>query len=328
MFRLAIVGLLASSSALFGQNVVSAQSGTIHYVEGKVLLDGQPVEAKFANFPQIKEKSVLSTKEGRVEVLLTPGVFLRVGENSELRMISTRLVETRLELLSGMAVLEVADLSLYDVPDTAPISVRVGNAAVSVAKKGIYHFNADAPELRVFDGQLEAIVDDERIEVKEGRLLALNGVGTPVKFDSKTGDALLRWSRRRAEYVSLASISAAKSVRDSGGSWRTGGWRYSPYFGLFTFIPARGVYMSPFGFQFWSPYEVYRIYEPRPVYFGGADPRMNRSPGYSINSPSRGGYSGTVAAAPPSVSAPTTSAAGASSAPVSRGSSAGGSRSQ
>src|SRR2546429_3861810 len=49
------------------------------------------------NFPDVKENWQLRTEEGRAEVLLTPGVFLRVSENSAIRMIANRLIDTRVD---------------------------------------------------------------------------------------------------------------------------------------------------------------------------------------------------------------------------------------
>lgn len=60
------------------QSVISAKSGVVHYVEGRAFLNDQLVETKFGEFPDLKENQVLRTEEGRAEVLLTPGVFLRV----------------------------------------------------------------------------------------------------------------------------------------------------------------------------------------------------------------------------------------------------------
>jgi len=44
-----------SGTVAFAQTVISAHSGLIHYVEGRVLLDGKPVEVKITNFPEVKE---------------------------------------------------------------------------------------------------------------------------------------------------------------------------------------------------------------------------------------------------------------------------------
>jgi hypothetical protein len=326
MVRLALVFPLALLPAA-AQSIVSAQSGTVHYYEGEVLLDGRQVETKFGNFSQIKEKAVLATGEGRAEVLLTPGVFLRVGENTSLKMLSSRLSDTRLELLAGSAVLEVADPSLMDAPKTAPITILVKDTTVTVSEKGLYRFDLDPAQIRVYDGKLLAEASGHAVEVKEGRVLALDGTLALEKFDTKTGDPLLRWSRRRAEYMSLASISAAKTARDWGGDWDRSRWLWNPYFGMFTFIPARGIYNSPFGFRFWSPYTVTRIYEPRPV-FVSSGPGFDAGRGYPTMPRTSGGYSGTVASAPVSVAAPSSSAAGASSAPASRGGGGGGGRSR
>jgi hypothetical protein len=49
---------------------------------------------------------MLSTGAGKVEMLLTPGVFLRLGENSQLRMVSPGLADTELALVSGQATIE------------------------------------------------------------------------------------------------------------------------------------------------------------------------------------------------------------------------------
>ena len=82
----------------------------IHYVEGVVTVDGTAVHPKFAEFPDVKNGQVLATEEGRVEVLLTPGVFLRLTENSSVRMLSNALANTRMEMVAGSALIEVAEL--------------------------------------------------------------------------------------------------------------------------------------------------------------------------------------------------------------------------
>src|SRR5712664_4112631 len=82
---------------VLAQSVISAHSGLIHYVEGRVLLDGKPVEVKLTAFPELKEKMELRTEDGRAEVLLNPGVFLRLGENSAVRMVTNKLSDSQME---------------------------------------------------------------------------------------------------------------------------------------------------------------------------------------------------------------------------------------
>ena len=45
-------------------------------------MNGQPVDSKSIGSEALKAGGVLNTGAGKVEMLLTPGVFLRLGENS------------------------------------------------------------------------------------------------------------------------------------------------------------------------------------------------------------------------------------------------------
>ena len=297
------VALAAVTGFASAQSMISAKSGLIHYVEGRVLLDGQQVAQKFGNFPQMKENAQLRTEEGRAEVLLTPGVFLRVGENSAFRMVSNQLADTRLEVLNGALLLECAEL----LKDNA-ITLLYKDASILLRKDGVYRLDTEPPQLRVYDG--EALVEQggQALMLKKGKLLAFNGIFAAEKFDNNVGDTLFRWAKRRAEYMAMANVSAAKSIRDSGSQWQTSGWRWNPYFGMFTFVPWRGAYNSFWGYRFWSPRQVYMVYAPPMQASSGgggwdASRSYNSSLGYSTVPRTSAGTSGTLAT---SASAPTT----------------------
>ncbi len=254
---------LATAMAAWGtptvvQTMISAKSGTVNYIEGTALIDGKPIEVKGSQFPQMKNNSVLSTTdEGRTEVLLADGIFLRLGESSAVRMLSNSLVDTRLELVSGSALIEWADQDKHD-----PLTVMVNGAQVTLLKRGLYRLDAGPAVLKVYDGEARVTRDGQTVEVKKAKLLALEGVAVPEKFDSKTGDALFRWARRRAEYLSYANINAAKTAASSG-MFAGSGWVYNPWFGMFTWLPGAGMYNSYWGYSYWSPYTVYQVYVPR-----------------------------------------------------------------
>ena len=124
------------------QPVISAKSGLVAYVQGEVFLGDQPVESSLTSFPEVKEKMVLRTAEGRAEVLLSPGVFLRMGENSSFRMIANRLIDTRLELL-----LEIKRMKFqcFDVEEHGEISAanRAGTGPRKHAKRRKYRKEQD-----------------------------------------------------------------------------------------------------------------------------------------------------------------------------------------
>src|ERR1700719_2012303 len=155
MRKLALALALTGAASVWAQTAISAHSGMIHYVEGQVQLEGQTVEPKFGEFPEVKKGQTMATQEGRAEVLLTPGVFLRLAEDSSFKMISNRLSDTSLEVLSGSALIEVDEL----LKDNS-IQVKVKDASVELSKKGLYRFEAEPSRLRVYDGEARVTSGD------------------------------------------------------------------------------------------------------------------------------------------------------------------------
>src|SRR5258708_19297586 len=117
MFSRCII-FLSTAAALSGQPVVSVRSGLVHFFEGSVSIDGQPLEQRFGRFCDIKPGSELRTDQGRAEVLLTPGVFLRVDENSSIRMLDNRLTGTRVEFIG-----ESVSLDSLNAPSVPPLTI-------------------------------------------------------------------------------------------------------------------------------------------------------------------------------------------------------------
>jgi hypothetical protein len=276
---LGVLALAAGSVAALAQSaVIAARSGLIHYVEGQVYVGDQLVETKFGVFPEVKENQQLKTGEGRAEVLLTPGVFLRLGENSSFRMITNRLIDTRLEFLSGAAIVEAADIGKDN-----SVTIVYRDATVHPVKKGVYQLDADGNELRVYDGVAEVTAGDQTVEVKEGHLIALDTLAVH-RFDKTVTDALNRWSERRDGYVSMANVAAASSLQNSlftGGNLFSNGWYYNPFFGMYSYVPGvGGMSYSPYGCPMFSSWDVYMAFSPGyyyPCYSG------YRQPGYVNN---------------------------------------------
>ena len=72
--------ILTATYPASGQLVVSTHSGLVYSFEGSVCIGDQRLEPKFGKFPNLGEGHYLRTERGRAEVLLTPGVVLRLGE--------------------------------------------------------------------------------------------------------------------------------------------------------------------------------------------------------------------------------------------------------
>jgi hypothetical protein len=260
------VGMLAAAvllpAGLYAQSVISAKSGVIHLAQGSVFIGDQKVDQKFGTFPDIKENMQLRTEEGRAEVLLTPGIFLRVGEDSAIRMISNRLIDTRVEFLAGQAMLE-SDISYKDNKDTH-VTLVFRDYNITIARHGLFELQSSPAQLKVYSGEIEVAHGGEKALLKEGRLLPLTGAMIAEKFDSKEGGSLYRWSQNRSDSISVANLSAAKTASDSGYIVPPGGsWFFNRFYGLYTYLPGSGMFSSPFGNLFYSPTAVYsNFYNP------------------------------------------------------------------
>ena len=256
------IGFLVSGSA-FAQYVISAHSGVVQSVDGRAYLDNQQVQPKFGQFPDIKENQEFRTEEGRAEILLTPGVFLRMGENSSIRMVSNKLTDTRVEILSGSVMVERDDVQKNDAKDNAVMLLYKGNSMLLV-KHGLYRVDANPARFQVYEGEAIVKGDSGQATLKSGKETALNGVLMAENFDKKAADDLYLWSSQRSSYLAKASASSAMALRNSSsGSYSP--WQYNPMFGMFTFVPYGGIAYSPFGWGFWSPYSVLNYY---PGYYG------------------------------------------------------------
>src|SRR5579862_9800819 len=163
------VFLAASASA---QYVISAHSGMVQTVDGDAYLNDQQVQPKFGHFPEIKENQEFRTEEGRAEILLTPGVFLRMAEKSSIRMVSNKLTDTRVEVLSGSVMVESDEMQKNDAKDNA-VMLLYKDSTMVLIKHGLYRVDADPASFKVYDG--EAIVKGEsgQLTLKSGKETSL-----------------------------------------------------------------------------------------------------------------------------------------------------------
>jgi len=307
-----------SAISVSAQPVISAKAGTIAKAEGKVYLGDQVVEESLTKFPDIKENGVVRTEEGRAEVLLTPGIVLHLGENSSFRLITNRLIDTRLELLTGSAVVGAEEIA----KDTN-LTVVCKNGTIAISKAGHYRFDAEPARIKVFAGIADVQIGGQHTEVTAGKMLGLGSDTASVeKFDRNDTDSLDNWARRRGEVMALANVSAAKSLYNSYTSVGSGGmWSWNPYFGLYTFIPGSGRFCDPFyGYCYWSPGAVMQVYyQPPPSFYNNGGGGYNRA-SYASMGATSGGYSGAMAS---SSSGMSSSSAGAAASSSSAGSSSG-----
>ena len=319
---LAAVGCLTIPA--LAQNVVSARAGLINYTEGDVTLRDEPVRLTAKRtYVEMKDNDVVRTTDGRAEVLLSPGVILRLAENSSVRLVSGSLTDTHVELVSGDAIIEVSEIY-----EGSRLRVALGGREANVAKVGLYRFNTDPDQIRVYDGRIEVPTDnpDKPTVAKKGAVVSMSNGLVARKFDTDEGDTFYRWASRRSGYIAMANVSSANTLRSGGynsgfygsgiGTGMRSGWFFNPYLGMFTYIPFAGTMYSPFGYRYYTPRTVYVVTAPRPSapmgppagFGGGFDrtPTYNPSYGYNtVGARSVGGgmSSGGVSAGPSSAPA-------------------------
>ena len=231
----------------------AANPGMVNYVEGSALLDGRVLRRRDVGRATMEPGEVLSTTTGRAEILLTPGVFLRLDNNSAVRMISPDITPTQVEVEHGRAAVE-AD-QLYPQNN---LEIMDGGVTTQIVKPGFYEFNANQPSALVFQGQ--AVVnegDGKYKEIKDHHEMTLvaNAREKSVSFNTRDAqDQFYNWSSLRSQYLSQANGQIAGQY--AGVSGFNAGWYWNPYMFDYTFI-GMGPYWSAFGYGFFPPWGWY-----------------------------------------------------------------------
>lgn len=206
---LAIVGMAIAVSAQ-SQEVISARAGVIHFLEGSVFIDDQPVAENPGTFPSIKEGSTLRTAKGRAEVLLTPNVFLRVDEYSAVRMLGTALTDTRFDFVRGAVVIDAVKAE-----GSIPVVMLYGQSQIRFPKAGVYRLDSDTNVLQTYSGEAEVAPSDGKRSTVDSSHLYFFGLGTlTTKFTDGTDDDFYDWARSRYDAIQSENELAQQTAAD------------------------------------------------------------------------------------------------------------------
>ena len=243
----AVIAVALPASA---QSVISTHSGVIHFFEGAVYLGDRPLESHLGKFPSVPQGAELRTAEGRAEVLLTPGVFLRMGDRTAIRMVANDLADTRVELQTGSAIVDSGEPNA----DTS-VSLIYKNWRVHFLRKGVYRIDSDPPCLWVRQGEAEVFTGTggQPISVEHGMNLPLAAVLVPEQRPNElSGDSLSDWADGRGE--SIAADDAITAQIDEDPASQTTG------LDSFTYFPSLG--MPSLGMDSSGLYSSYTPYQP------------------------------------------------------------------
>lgn len=293
---------MLSAAVTFGQNqtlrsvagdkwVISAKAGGVNFVQGGVsvarkegksglLLKGDNV---------VVGDRVTTDVGGRAEILLNPGSYLRVSENSVFSFATTSLEDLQIKIERGSVILEVfADKDFR-------VAVNSPKEEYGLIQTGVYRIDVAADgsgRLEVWKGKAE--VGDSVL--KGGKAAVSNeGQVAVAKFDRDDRDDFEIWSRTRAKELAKETNSLRdRELRTSlmrsflGGRWNMynsfGLWVYSARLGRHCFLPFGYGWSSPYGFGYGTDIWWYRL--PSAVYLPPVTPPSSgRGPGSGAEFP-------------------------------------------
>jgi len=246
---LTLVVVIALTVCAIAQSVISTHSGLIYYFDGFVYLDDQPLESHLGKFPSVPEGAELRTAQGHAEVLLAPGVFLRMDEKSSICMLSNDLANTRVELQAGSVIVDSTEASSRN-----EVTLVLRDWQVRSAPPGVYRIDSDPPRLWVRKGSAEVRTGTEvqPVTVEQGMDLSFAAILIPEQSSGEPVDGLSGWAQGRSD--SIAADNAITQQIDSDPPSQTAGLEGFTYFPILGASP--NLYSSLFPSQpgFYSAY--------------------------------------------------------------------------
>jgi FecR protein len=337
---IAVFALTLSAAVVAGaQNrekfVITAKAGGVNATSGRV----ETRSTRGADWRLLGVTDDLKTgdtvrtgSDGRVEMLLNPGSYLRVAENSEFELTDNSLENLEVRLTRGTAIIEATGADETELA----INITTPHAKMVIVRRGLYRVNVvpgDATELFVRKGRV--LLANSHTKVKEGNKVIFSATTFSVaklKKADKQKDNFESWSKERAQTVALANrrislrdVNAYLSTFDN--SWlygfsarRSGLWYFNARFGCFTFLPFYFGWGSPYGSMYSNIFDCgcygrgFRYGNGSPSIFTAPNNGPSSRPGSGgWPSASSGSHSGsnsglTVPRAGPSPSSPAPSA--------------------
>ena len=146
--------------------------------------------------------------DGRVEILLNPGSYLRVGGNSEIELSNNALDNLEVRLIRGIAIVEATDAEGIELN----INISTPHTKLAIVRQGLYRLNVvpgDATELIVRKGRV--ILSDSHTKVKDGNKVVFSATEVSVPKLTKEEKKRVKeedldvWSKKRAETLAKAN---------------------------------------------------------------------------------------------------------------------------
>jgi hypothetical protein len=321
---LAVALVLCCSIVSLGQNrekfVISAKAGGINAITGGATVTSR-ADSGWQQLMITDDLNsgdrVRTAYDGRVEVLLNPGSYLRLGANSEIELLDNSLANLEIRLLRGTAIVEATGADGLELN----IGISTPHTRLAIVRQGLYRLNVvpdDATELIVRKGRV--ILSDSHTNVKGGNKVVFSATNVSVaklnKEEKKIQDNVEVWSKERGKTLAKANsrinnrmltnaLTSFNSFNFPANIRGQGVWFFNLQLGCYTFIPFFYGWGSPYG----SSYSTSLYYPPAYTAGGPYNPPANGNGGShpypSGGGSSSGGSNGGGRPAPPPAPAPT-----------------------
>ena len=246
--------------------IISARAGGVNAVTGKtgVHARGSDVWEQLTIKDNLEGGDVVKTGlDGRVEILLNPGSYMRVAENSEFELTNNSLDNLEVRLISGTAIVEATGADDTELL----INITTPHTKMSIVRSGLYRVNVvpgDQTEVIVRKGKL--LLPDPGAQIKSGKKLIFSrnsySVAKLTDAEKKDVDSFDLWSKTRADLV--AKVNRQVTSRDrrmlragfsDDWNWRfspriSGIWFYDTLFSCYSFMPFYAGWGSPYGLSY------------------------------------------------------------------------------
>jgi hypothetical protein len=237
------------------QFIISAKAGLVNAVDGPANVQVQQ---------QVQAGALIETApRGKVEILLNPGSFLRLGEDSEAVLDSVDLTNIAIRILVGSAIIEASN-----VEKDSPIRVTDGSLNVLITAPGLYRFSANTAD--VVEGELRT--EDSARSIGEGWQIKATSSDEATSYDEAKIDsleplsALELWSQDRSKQI--ASAETRSSETDSAANMPPAYPSYAMYLSYPSY-PSPFLYpggsLSPYGYSpriapYYTPFSFFQWY--------------------------------------------------------------------
>lgn len=266
---------LVDRQAARDSRLISAKAGGVNFVSGDVKArraGSQEWQGVTVKDDLNNGDSARTGADGRVEVLLNPGSYLRAGASTEFEFTDASLDNLRLRLARGSVFVEATG---YDSLGLS-IQINTPQTRVEIVRAGVYRVDvSQAGETIVSVQKGRALVGEGAAALllkggKEARVSGAAGVEVSKlqKKDKKQRDELELWSRERGKELAKANEALANKQTNSllasyNGFYDTlradfpnrfGFWFWNARGNCYTFLPFYAGWRSPYGFGYGSSF--------------------------------------------------------------------------